>query len=167
MHQGGGWRGFHMLSFADEKLNHMRRIVPPNSEQATHGRALVLVPEIPFAPIVKLSKIQESHSPRQSVGGSERRDCAFSIFLQTQSSNMSVLCRATIFTPCPSNGRKNVALRMAGFTYSFQTSGSRRSPPRKRRAASESLFLPCRIHPERLKVAAHSPNSSAGRAIAS
>lgn len=59
MLQGDGWRGFQVFSFATGNRNAVRGIVLSNSCDVSLENERVLPPRVTFAPIVKLSKIQQ------------------------------------------------------------------------------------------------------------
>lgn len=125
MLQGDGWRGFQVFSFANGNLNPVQGIVLSNSCDVTPGNARVLPAKITFAPIVKLSKIQDRF---EAFGlGKEQVDSRLeairsrgsqvsSTFRQTNSSKRNMSHYSTIFTPCPSrsmDGKQKSCLRSA------------------------------------------------------
>lgn len=68
MLQGDGWRGFQVFSFATGNRNQVRGIVLSNSCDVSPENERVLPPNVTFAPIVKLSRIQKRFAQRGLKG---------------------------------------------------------------------------------------------------
>jgi len=64
MLQGDGWRGFQVYSFVSGTLNPARGMVLSNSCDISPENERVLPPNVTFAPIVKLSKIEARFKER-------------------------------------------------------------------------------------------------------